>query len=70
MECVIAWQIAREMKAQKITRTEMASRMNTSRAALKRLLDETDTSLTLATLATLASAAAALGKHFRLELAA
>jgi len=67
MECVIAWQIAREMKAQKITRTEMASRMNTSRAALKRLLDETDTSLTLATLA---SAAAALGKHFRLELAA
>jgi transcriptional regulator with XRE-family HTH domain len=67
MECVIAWQIAREMKAQKITRTEMASRMNTSRAALKRLLDETDKSLTLATLA---SAAAALGKHFRLELAA
>ena len=45
----------------------MASRMNTRRAALKRLLDETDTSLTLATLA---SAAAALGKHFRLELAA
>jgi len=67
MKRVIAWQIAREMKAQKITRTEMASRMNTSRAALKRLLDETDTSLTLATLA---SAAAALGKHFRLELAA
>jgi len=67
MKRVIAWQIAREMKAQKITRTEMASRMNTSRAALKRLLDETDKSLTLATLA---SAAAALGKHFRLELAA
>ena len=67
MKRVIAWQIAREMKAQKITRTEMASRMNTSRAALKRLLDETDNSLTLATLA---SAAAALGKHFRLELAA
>src|SRR5471032_2377732 len=67
MKRVIAWQIAEEMKAQKITKTAMAARMNTSRAALNRLLDDTDTSLTLTTLA---SAAAALGKHFRLELAA
>jgi len=41
--------------------------MHTSRAALNRLLDETDTSLTLTTLA---SAAAALGKKVRLELTA
>lgn len=39
--------------------------MKTSRAALNRLLDETDTSLTLATLA---SAAAALGKWLSFEL--
>jgi hypothetical protein len=43
----------------------MAKKMRTSRAALNRLLDETDTSLTLTTLA---SAAAALGKKVRLEL--
>ncbi|MBR8059753.1 XRE family transcriptional regulator [Burkholderia dolosa] len=62
---VIAWQIAQEMKAQQITKTAMAARMKTSRAALNRLLDETDTSLTLATLA---SAAAALGKRLSFEL--
>lgn len=56
---VIAWQIDQEMKAQKLTKTELAKRMHTSRAALNRLLDENDASLTLTTLA---SAAAALGK--------
>ena len=64
---VIAWQIEREMKAQKLTKTAMAARMRTSRAALNRLLDASDTSLTLTTLA---SAAAALGKHVKIELAA
>jgi hypothetical protein len=64
---VVAWQIAQEMKAQKLTKTAMASRMHTSRAALNRLLDETDTSLTLATLA---SAARALNKNLRIELTA
>ena len=56
---VIAWQIDQEMKAQKLTKTELAKRMHTSRAALNRLLDENDASLTLTTLA---SAAAALDK--------
>lgn len=37
--------------ARRITRTEMASRMNTSRAVVNRLLDGEDTSVTLATLA-------------------
>ena len=64
---VIAWQIAKEMKAQSLTKTQMALKMNTSRAALNRLLDEEDTSLTLTTLA---SAAAALGKTIKLELQA
>ena len=62
---VIAWQIAREMKGQKITKTALAGKMHTSRAALNRLLDENDTSLTLTTLA---GAAAALGKKIKIEL--
>lgn len=65
MKRVIAWQIEQEMAAQHISKTTMASRMKTSRAALNRLLDETDTSLTLTTLA---SAASALGKSFKFEL--
>ena len=63
---VVAWQIAQEMKAQKLTKTALAAKMHTSRAALNRLLDENDTSLTLKTLA---SAAKALGKNVRIELA-
>jgi DNA-binding Xre family transcriptional regulator len=62
---VIAWQIEQEMKAQDLTKTALANRMHTSRAALNRLLDDSDTSLTLTTLA---SAAQALGKKLRIEL--
>lgn len=62
---VIAWQIDQEMKAQNLTKTIMAKKMHTSRAALNRLLDGTDTSLTLTTLS---SAASVLGKKFRIEL--
>ncbi|HHE32918.1 MAG TPA: helix-turn-helix domain-containing protein [Chlorobaculum parvum] len=62
---VIAWQIEEEMKAQKLTKSAMAKKMRTSRAALNRLLDETDTSLTLTTLS---RAATVLGKKFRVEL--
>jgi predicted XRE-type DNA-binding protein len=62
---VIAWQIEQEMKAQELTKTTLAERMHTSRAALNRLLDEHDGSLTLTTLA---SAAQALGKKLRIEL--
>lgn len=64
---VISWQIAEEMKAQQLTKTSLAKRMHTSRAALNRLLDENDASLTLTTLA---SAAAALGKKINLQLSA
>ena len=66
MKRVIAWQIAQEMKAQQLTKTALAKRKHTSRAALNRLLDENDSSLTLTTLA---SAAAALGKKVNLQLA-
>ena len=63
---VVAWQIAQEMKAQGLTKTALAETMHTSRAALNRLLDETDTSLTLTTLT---GAAKALGKNLRIEFA-
>ena len=63
---VIAWQIAEEMKAQNLTKSSMAKKMHTSRASLNRLLDATDTSLTLTTLS---SAASVLGKKLRIELA-
>ncbi len=62
---VIAWQISHEMRRQKLSKTAMAEKMHTSRAALNRLLDAEDTSLTLTTLS---SAAAALGKKLKLEL--
>ncbi len=62
---VIAWQILQAMEQQQITKTDMAKRMHTSRAALNRLLDESDTSVTLMTLA---SAAAALGKKMQFQL--
>ena len=67
---VPALQIEEAMKEQQLTKTAMAKRMHTSHAALNRLLDNTDTSLTLTTLTTLASAAAALGKGVRVELIA
>lgn len=62
---VIAWQIQKAMHDKKLTKTLMAKKMNTSRASLNRLLDETDTSLTLTTLT---SAATVLGKKIKLEL--
>jgi DNA-binding Xre family transcriptional regulator len=63
---VIAYQIAQEMKRRNLTKTEMASRMKTSRAALERLLDPANASVTLSTLE---RAASALGKTLKVELA-
>jgi len=63
---VIAFQIEREMQRRKLSKTAMAGRMKTSRAALERLLDPTNTSITLSTLE---RAALALGKKLKVELA-
>lgn len=64
---VIAWQLHDAMKAQGITKTAMAQRMHTSRSMLDRLLNETDTGLTIDTLS---RAAQALGYRVKVELAA
>ncbi len=61
---VIAYQVTKLMKDQSLTKTEMAERMKTSRAALNRLLDPTNKSVTLQTLQ---SAALALEKRLRVE---
>ena len=63
---VIAFQIEREMKRRKLTNTEMANRMRTSRAGLERLLDPANRSVTLFTLE---RAASVLGKRLRVEFA-
>mgnify|MGYP001356984760 CR=1 FL=1 len=64
---VVAFQIAQMMKKQRISKTTMAKRMNTSRSALERLLDPENNSVTLQTLE---RAARALGKKLRVEFAA
>lgn len=62
---VLAWQLAEEMKAAHITKSEMARRMNTSRFQLDRILDPKNMGVSLDTLN---RAAAALGRKVRLEL--
>ncbi len=61
---VIAYQIAAEMKRHKLTKSAMASRLKTNRAALDRLLDPLPTSVSWLTL----GRAAALGKKLKVEL--
>jgi predicted XRE-type DNA-binding protein len=63
---VIAFQIAQEMKRRQLTKSEMASRMKTSRPALDRLLDPANSPVTLSTLE---RAASAVGRRLRVELA-
>ena len=47
---VLALKIERAMQRKKMTKTALASAMHTSRTVIHRLLDPTDTSVTLATL--------------------
>ena len=62
---VLVFQIEAAMERESITKAEMARRMATSRAALDRLLDPANGSVTLATLF---RAAVALGADLRIEL--
>ena len=61
----LAWQLQQAMEKDKISMVEMARRMNTSRAALDRLLDPCNASVTLQTLT---RAARAIGRDLRIEL--
>ncbi|MCP4360219.1 MAG: XRE family transcriptional regulator [Chloroflexi bacterium] len=62
---VIAYQISQLMDEQDLSKAEMARRMQTSRAAVGRLLDPSNKS---ATLTTLEKAAFALGKRLQVAL--
>ncbi len=61
----LAWQVRQAMEKGKISKVEMARRMNTGRAALDRLLDPGNASVTLQTLT---RAARAIGRDLRIEL--
>jgi DNA-binding Xre family transcriptional regulator len=62
---VLVRQLDDLMRREEISKTELASRMKTSRAQLDRLLDPENESVTLGTLA---RAAQAVGRHLRMEL--
>ena len=62
---VLAWQLEKEMKEKKLTKTALAKKMKTSRASLDRLLDPANESVTLQTLK---KAASVLGRKLMVEL--
>jgi antitoxin HicB len=62
---VLALLIKELMESQNLSNAEMARRMQTSRAALERLLDQENRSITLNTMDKVARS---LGKHLRLML--
>ena len=64
---VLAWEFQQAMTKAKVSQAEMARRMHTSRAVIRRLLDEFDPSITRSTIS---KAATVLGKNLRLKLAA
>lgn len=63
---ILAMRLLELMQEQQLSKTEMARRMSTSRAALNRLLDPENESVTLKTME---QAARVMGKHLHLELA-
>lgn len=62
---VLAFQLQQEMKRNGLTKSQLASKMETSRSAVDRLLDPENQAVTLRTLE---RAAGVLGKRLRLEL--
>jgi len=61
---VVAWQICELMKAQRVSKSALAQRMQTSRTVVARVLDSDDAGLTIATLA---NAARALGQRVEIR---
>ena len=65
VKAIIAEQMLSVMEEKKITRTELAKKMKTSRASVQRLLDPESDAVTLESLK---RAANLMGKKIRLEL--
>ena len=64
---VIASALARQMKRRRVSVSRLATALGTSRAAVNRVLDERNTSITLSTISRTASA---LGCKVKLEIEA
>jgi hypothetical protein len=64
---VIAWQIEQAMQAAGVNKSALAKRMHTSRTVVDRMLDASDTGLTLETMT---RAATALGFRVKVDLVA
>ena len=62
---LLVLQIEKEMRRLKMTKAALADRMQTSRMAVKRLLDTTSGSVTLGTMS---SAASAIGRDLKILL--
>ena len=62
---ILAWKLQSAMKEKKMSVSGLAKRMHTSRAAINRILDPANPSITLGTLE---KAALALGKRWRFDL--
>jgi DNA-binding Xre family transcriptional regulator len=62
---ILAWKLQSAMREKKMTVSALAKRMHTSRAAINRILDPANPSITLGTLE---KAALALGKRWRFDL--
>lgn len=62
---IIAYQLEEELRKQKLTKSQFAKRMKTSRSAVDRLLDPKKT----CSLKSLILAATALGKHLEVRFA-
>ena len=62
---VVALQLQQVLEQERVSKTELAARMKTSRAALDRILDPANPSLTVASLG---KAAAALGRKVEFRL--
>lgn len=62
---ILAWKLQSAMKQMKMTVSGLARKMKTSRAAVNRILDPANPSVTLVTLE---KAAFALGKRWRFDL--
>ncbi len=61
----LAWQLESAMEKERLTKNEMAKRMQTSRSQLDRILDPTNDKIQLDTVF---KAARALGREVKLEL--
>ncbi|MGD9915834.1 MAG: helix-turn-helix domain-containing protein [Rhizobiaceae bacterium] len=62
---VLAWQIDEARREQDLSKSEVASRMGTSRSQLERILDPTNVAVSLETLD---KAARAVGKRLNVEI--